>query len=431
MDRSPVVLVAEPRPRGGLPGLCTLLEDQAGVDLEAVHDARACRARLARGGVALLVVDLRLADEAQRILAGLAGGGPPVVAVLEGPAEARALEAFRGRSAECVARGPELAVSLAAAVRGRLRRAGAAAVPAEPASAPAPGSRDALRGEIEQLQRQVLQAEKLASIGRLAAGVAHEINNPMGFIHANLAQLAEYAADLGRLWEAVGRLRKAVAAQDAAEVRTAAADLDALDAELDAGFLLVDLAKAVRESQEGSERIRHIVQDLRAFSHGSEEAARTDLNQCLDSTANIAWATLKHSVQLERDYGEIPLVTCRPRQLQQVFMNLLVNAAQAIEARRRAEGGSAPGRIRLATRRTPEGVVVEVSDTGVGIPPEHRERIFEPFFTTKEVGEGTGLGLSTSWDIVHRHGGRLRLRGEPGGGSCFEVHLPLDGGEPA
>jgi two-component system NtrC family sensor kinase len=283
--------------------------------------------------------------------------------------------------------------------------------------------------EMHRLQRQVLQQEKMASIGQLAAGIAHEINNPMGFVHANLLQMAEYVSDLTRAWEAVGELRKAASAGDPGELAAAAQRLSGLAAELDVDFVLADLAKAVRESQEGAERIRHIVQDLRVFSHARGERAPADLNRCLDSTANIVWTTLKHTVRLEKDYGELPPVPCQPIEIQQVFMNLLVNAYQAIRARGAPPGDQGEwGVIRLRTRACEGGVVVAVSDTGVGIPPEHHDRIFDPFFTTKEVGEGMGLGLSTSWDIVRRHGGRLSMQSDPERGTTFEVFLPLGEG---
>jgi PAS domain S-box-containing protein len=280
--------------------------------------------------------------------------------------------------------------------------------------------------EIQRLQRQVLQTEKMASIGQLAAGIAHEINNPMGFVHANLMQMAEYVNDLARAWDAVGELRKALGAGASPEVAAASERLAGLAAELDVDFVVADLAKAVRESQEGAERIRHIVQDLRVFSHARGERAPADLNRCLDSTANIVWTTLKHTVRLEKDYGALPPLPCHAAEIQQVFMNLLVNAYQAIQARGAPRAGHGEwGVIRLSTRASVDGVVVRVSDTGVGIPPEHRERIFDPFFTTKEVGEGMGLGLSTSWDIVRRHGGRLVVESEPEHGTTFEVFLPL------
>ncbi len=282
---------------------------------------------------------------------------------------------------------------------------------------------------IRRLQRQVLHAEKMASIGRLAAGVAHEINNPMGFIHANLFQLEEYLADLRRLWEAVAELRQAAGASVDARLRDARGRLDALARQVDADFLLGDAAKAVRESLEGAERIRHIVQDLRVFADPHEgEPVPADLNRVLDATARIVWPTLKHTVVLRKEYGELPLVRCRPTQLQQVFMNLLVNAHQAIQERLRTEAGQ--GEIVLRTEPVPEGVRVAVSDDGIGLPPGPGERVFEPFFTTRPAGEGPGLGLSAAYDVVRRHGGTLRAEGRPGGGCTFEVRLPCEGGPP-
>jgi PAS domain S-box-containing protein len=278
--------------------------------------------------------------------------------------------------------------------------------------------------EVKQLRRQVLQAEKLASIGQLAAGIAHEINNPMGFIHANLFQMSEYVADLRRVWSEVEALRKSAAHGDAEGAREAAGRLDAAAQEVDVEFLLSDLAKAIRESQEGSERIRHIVQDLRDFSHpDSGERVLSDLNQCLDSTASIVWPMMKHLVVLEKQYQQLPSVRCYPMQLKQVFMNLLVNAFQAIEEK--ASGGAETQRIRLTTAVRDGHVVVSVSDSGCGIPPENLDRIFDPFFTTKKVGTGTGLGLSTSYSIVRRHGGTLAVESQPGVGTTFRVLLPL------
>ena len=265
--------------------------------------------------------------------------------------------------------------------------------------------------ELVQLQSQVLHTEKMASLGRLAAGVAHEINNPMGFVHANLAQMEEYLADVARLLEAA---------------REGPGRFEALARELDAATLLQDFGQAIRESQEGSERVRHIVQDLRAFAHrGDGEWVDADLNRCLDSTAHIVWTMMKHSVVLRKEYGALPPVRCHPKQLEQVFMNLLVNAYQAIEAR--PDRGAGGGEIVLRTAVADEGVVVSVSDDGIGIAAEHADRIFEPFFTTKEVGEGTGLGLSTSFEIVRRHGGSIRAFPREGGGATFEVFLPKQG----
>ena len=278
--------------------------------------------------------------------------------------------------------------------------------------------------EIKQLQRQLLQTEKLASIGQLAAGVAHEINNPMGFIHANLYQMSEYLQDLQGYWAAVEELQKAVVGGDPEAARQSGESLLRLTEEIDIDFVRSDFGKAVRESQEGSERIRHIVQDLKDFSHqDTAERLMADVNQCVDSTASIVWTMMKHSVVLEKEYRDLPPISCYPMQLKQVFMNLLVNAYQAVEESLVQSGET--GLIRIVTGCRGDGVVVSISDTGVGIPKESLARIFDPFFTTKEVGVGTGLGLSTSYGIVQRHGGTVRVESEVGRGSTFEVWLPL------
>ncbi len=277
---------------------------------------------------------------------------------------------------------------------------------------------------IQQLQRQVLQAEKMASIGQLAAGVAHEINNPMGFIHANLFQMSEYLSDLRRVWAQVEGLRKAVAGGGPGPARNAEGQLAAVAEEVDVEYVLSDFAKAIRESQEGSERIRHIVHDLRDFSHrDTGERVLADVNQCLDSTATIVWPMMRHLVVLEKEYAELPAVYCYPMQLKQIFMNLLVNAYQAIEAKLGESGQT--GTIRLRTEPRGSDVMVEVSDTGSGIPPDQLDRIFDPFFTTKKVGVGTGLGLSTSYNIAQRHGGTIRVESVPGKGTTFRVLLPV------
>ena len=286
--------------------------------------------------------------------------------------------------------------------------------------------------EIKQLQRQVLQTEKMASIGQLAAGVAHEINNPMGFIHANLFQMTEYLGDLHQAWERVEELQKAI--RDAGDdggpglesIRAASDALAACVRDLDLDFVQTDFGKAVRESQDGAERIRHIVKDLRDFSHqGSDVCIEADVNECLDSTASIAWTMMKHSVVLQKEYCDLPLVRCYPTQLKQVFMNLLVNAYQAIEEKLAGEGGT--GEIVLRSEPRDGGVAISVRDTGIGIPARDLARIFDPFFTTKQVGAGTGLGLATSYSIVRRHQGRIEVESEPGRGSTFTVWLPLAG----
>ncbi len=236
--------------------------------------------------------------------------------------------------------------------------------------------------------------------------------------------MSEYVNDLRRAWEAVESLRTAAAQDDGDVLRRAAENLTEITNDVDVAWLLEDLGKAIRESQEGSERIRHIVQDLRDFSHqDTGELVLLDVNQCLESTVRIVWPMMKHRVELEHEYGELPDVYGYPMQLKQVFMNLLVNAYQAVEER---FGNSGPlGRIWLTTSTREDGVAVVVRDNGIGILPEHVGRIFDPFFTTKKVGVGTGLGLSTVYSIVNRHRGNLEVESKPGEGSAFELFLPL------
>jgi PAS domain S-box-containing protein len=278
--------------------------------------------------------------------------------------------------------------------------------------------------EIKELELQVRQTEKMASIGQLAAGVAHEVNNPMGFIHANLHQMSEYLGDLNKYFEATDRLQQAAVEGDLEMVRAAADDVRVISREIDLDYVRADFEKALLESSEGAERIRHIVKDLRDFSR-PELPARVpaDLNQALDSTANIVYTMMKHSVHLDKNYGELPKIDAYPMQLKQVFMNLLVNAYQAIESR----AGDEPGVIQIETKQVGSEIVIRIADTGIGIQNADLARIFEPFFTTKPVGAGTGLGLSTSFNIVERHGGRILVESEVGRGTSFEVWLPIVG----
>ena len=202
--------------------------------------------------------------------------------------------------------------------------------------------------------------------------------------------------------------------------------LATLSAEIDSDFVFSDFGKALRESQEGSERIRHIVQDLRQFARNdSGERNLADVTECLDTTANIVGTMMKHTVVLKKDYEDLPRVRCYPMQIKQVFMNLLVNAFQAIQERVGTSGET--GEIRLETHRRPEGIVVVVSDTGIGIPPENLPRIFDPFFTTKEPNQGTGLGLMICHRIATDHGGTIEVASQVGQGSRFRVRLPAGG----
>jgi len=259
--------------------------------------------------------------------------------------------------------------------------------------------------QLEEAQNQLLQSEKLASIGQLAAGVAHEINNPVGFVNSNFGALERYVDSLFSLIDAYGSVEHA-------------AEAPAIRQRIDYEFLKEDIAALFKESRDGLERVKRIVQDLRDFSRvdSSLEWQQTNLHTCLDTTLSVATNEIKHKADVVKLYGDIPEIQCLPSQLNQVFLNLMVNAAQAIAQH---------GTLTLATGAEADWVWVAISDTGSGIAPEHQKRIFDPFFTTKPVGKGTGLGLSVSYNIVAKHNGRIEVESELGKGTTFRIWLPV------
>ena len=264
---------------------------------------------------------------------------------------------------------------------------------------------------LQQMQGQIIQQEKMASIGQLAAGVAHEINNPMGFITSNLTSLGKYAAKLD---EYIAALLQSLGS---CPNHPGMAEIDALRQKLKVDYIISDVCELINESLDGANRVRRIVQDLKSFSRVDQaECCRTNLNELLDTTINIAWNELKYIATLDRNFGEIPDILCYPQQLNQVFLNLLINAAQAMEKQ---------GNIIVRTWGNNDNIFVSIADTGKGMPEEVKQRIFEPFFTTKEAGKGTGLGLSISADIVRKHGGEITVESQAGVGTTFVVMLPV------
>jgi two-component system NtrC family sensor kinase len=264
---------------------------------------------------------------------------------------------------------------------------------------------------LKRSQAKVLHQEKMASIGQLAAGVAHEINNPIGFINSNLSTLGKYLPRLAGFLTVQSGCIAAGAPPDQVE------SVRQQQASLKIDYIMKDLEDLVRESLEGAERVRSIVADLKSFSRVDEiEFKQADLNECLRSTINIAWNEIKHKATLRKELGEIPRTRCYPQQMNQVFMNLLVNAAHAIERQ---------GVITVRSWEEDGYICVTIADTGQGIPEANLTRIFEPFFTTKEVGKGTGLGLSITYDIVKKHNGEITVRSNPGKGTVFMVRIPV------
>jgi signal transduction histidine kinase len=266
--------------------------------------------------------------------------------------------------------------------------------------------------KLKDAQNHLLQAEKMASIGQLAAGVAHEINNPIGFVYSNLGTLEKYVQDTFGMLAMYEQAEEAIADP---ELRT---KLKSARDKLDLGFLKDDLRALMDESKDGITRVKHIVQNLKDFSHvdASDEWHFDDLHKGINSTLNIVNNEIKYKANVVKEYGELPEVECLLSQLNQVFMNLLVNSAHAIEER---------GTITIRTGQQGEEVWVEIADTGKGIAPEHQKKIFDPFFTTKPIGKGTGLGLSLAYGIIQKHHGRIEMQSEVGKGTVFRVWLPV------
>jgi two-component system NtrC family sensor kinase len=249
----------------------------------------------------------------------------------------------------------------------------------------------------KQMEETLLQAQNMASIGQLAAGVAHEINNPVGFVTSNIGTLKSYAETLFELVE-----------HSTSSEQRKQADFE---------FMKEDTAALLRESMDGLRRVRDIVQALKDFSEAGESQWQiADLHEGLESTLNALANELRFKARVEKHYGKVPPLHCLPGQMNQVFRHILLNAIQAIPEQ---------GIIRIVTGSDREGVHLRIQDNGTGIAPDNLGRIFDPFFTTKPVGSGTGLGLYLAYGIVHKHGGRISVISEPGKGTALTVHLPL------
>lgn len=260
-----------------------------------------------------------------------------------------------------------------------------------------------LQQQLAELTEQLVRSEKLASIGQLAAGVAHEINNPIGYVASNLAVLKDYTNSLTLL---VQRLSE----------QLPPAQSQLLKSQFDFDYICEDLPNLLQQSEQGLQRVIEIIRDLKDFSHIDQaEFVMADLQQGILSTLNIVANEIKYKAEVVKQFAELPPVFCIPSQLNQVLLNLLVNAAQAIVER---------GIITISTGCDAQWVWFSVADTGPGIAAEQLEQIFQPFYTTKPKGQGTGLGLALSRSIVEKHKGLLEVQSTPGVGSCFTVKIP-------
>lgn len=266
--------------------------------------------------------------------------------------------------------------------------------------------RERAQAERDRMAAELLQGQKLQAIGQLSAGIAHEINNPLSYILSNLRCLEEYLGELAPFLDGTGRAPGPEPASDAggpARIRE-------------------DFGAALKDCLDGAEKIRRIVRSLREFSHLDEHELRSvDLKDCVENALRLCANEINHKARVVRELRELPHVRCYPQQIEQVLVNLIMNALQAIPDR---------GEIELGTRQDGDTAVVRVRDTGTGIAPENLKRLFEPFFTTKPVGKGTGLGLHVAYKIAQAHGGRIDVRSKVGEGTEFTLVLPMAGPGP-
>ena len=265
--------------------------------------------------------------------------------------------------------------------------------------------------QLKSAQQQLVQSEKMASLGQLTAGIAHEINNPINYVSGNINPLIR---DIGEVQEL---LRMFNEWEEKDEAQAAFAAIKAYRDEIDADFLFEEIGMLLNGIRDGAKRTKEIVAGLRNFSRLDEEDFKlADVAEGLDSTLTLLQSRMKNRIEVHRNYGPLPPIECLPGKLNQVFMNVLTNAIQAI---------SDKGNIYIDTRQQGKYAEIRIRDTGSGIPSAIQQRIFEPFFTTKDVGEGTGLGLSISFGIVEQHAGRIEVKSEPGEGSEFIISIPI------
>ena len=280
-----------------------------------------------------------------------------------------------------------------------------------------------LQKKVREQTAMLIQSEKMYSLGVLAAGVAHEINNPISFIHGNLSTIRKYSTRLKDLLEKYQKMEACVSELPEGNSLALLDEIRVFKEEKKIDFILEDMGSLAGESLEGTRRVRDIVKELRGFSHADEaEPESADLNKVLEKTLNIIGSELKHKTEIVKEYGNLPVVTCYPQKISQVFLNVLMNAAQAIEKN---------GTIKIVTRYLKAAekgdnsmVEILVSDNGCGIPQDRIQEMFDPFCTTKPVGQGTGLGLSISYDIVNSHSGEMKIESEVNSGTTVTIRLP-------
>ena len=278
---------------------------------------------------------------------------------------------------------------------------------------------EVINTQLVEQQQQLVQSEKMASVGQLAAGVAHEINNPTGFVMGNLEVLKDYLNSIKKLLEHYSNLEENITTNDYDTLSKQIQTINQLKEDEDINFILEDLEALLSDSVKGTKRIQKIVQDLKSFSRVDDsDLKEVDLNEeVIEIAIRLVWNQLKYKCELNKELKPLPPFSCKPGEISQVVMNLLLNASDAIEE---------SGEISINSYYKNDQIFIEVSDTGSGIDENYKLKLFDPFFTTKEVGKGTGLGLSISHEIISKHGGTLTVESEVNKGSKFIISLPLE-----
>jgi two-component system NtrC family sensor kinase len=271
--------------------------------------------------------------------------------------------------------------------------------------------------QLMTLQTQLLQAEKFSAIGQLAAGIAHEINNPIGFINSNLQTLRQYVVHYTRLLGILNKLEKALKDKDQQRATEVVDSWEKIRTETNFAFMGGDIDNLLKESMEGAGKIGKIVTDLRTLASPDRgKMVSVNVETLMESMLNIVHNEIKYKADLKEEFDNVPFIVCNPQKIGQVFVNILMNAAQAIKDK---------GIITVKTYTKDGYVCVDIMDTGCGISPENITRIFDPLFTTKAPGAGVGLGLSISYDIIRKHAGNIKFNSKLGEGTTFTVMLPL------
>lgn len=373
-----------------------------GADISIVKSIREFHELVSETVPAIALIDLHLSDgQSLGLLTSVDDALFPVIMMTSFGSQQLAVDSIKSGALDYIIKSPETFKSIVGVVDGALREWNLIQ------------EKKQMETQLKESQARIIQQEKMASIGQLAAGVAHEINNPIGYISSNMTSLGRYAEKLVQYIKALEQAVETLSDQ------TAKTELAEIKKKIKLDYILKDLDNLITESLEGAQRVSKIVQDLKSFSREEKkEAVLSDLNENIRSTLNIVRNEIKYVAELDLQLGAIPPLLCHPQQISQVVMNLLVNAAHAIDEK---------GVITLKTDFCGSYVEIIVSDTGCGISPQNIKKIFEPFFTTKDPGKGTGLGLSISLDIIRKHGGELLVSSQPGIGTTFTVRLPVDG----